>query len=111
MYSVSALLISNLVFATLLAVLAATLTRLWRNPQFAHALWLLVLVKLVTPPLILLPLPEHALVLSRTKVTDKGIVHLIKLKQLQHVSLQSTKVTDSGVKRLRAALPACKVGR
>ncbi|MCH7726270.1 MAG: M56 family metallopeptidase [Planctomycetes bacterium] len=60
MNSIHSLLISNVVLAALLAVLAIVLTRVWRNPQFAHALWLLVLVKLVTPPLIHVPMPEFA---------------------------------------------------
>ena len=58
MNSIYALLVSNVVLATLLAVLAFVLTKLWRNPQFAHALWLLLLVKLVTPPLIHTPMPQ-----------------------------------------------------
>ena len=55
MHSIYALLVSNVVFAALLAVLAIVLTKVWRNPQIAHSLWLLVLVKLVTPPLIYVP--------------------------------------------------------
>ena len=58
MNSIYALLLSNFVLAALLAVLAVVLTKVWRNPQFAHALWLLVLVKLVTPPLIYVPMPH-----------------------------------------------------
>ncbi len=38
---------SNVVFAGCLAVCVLALTRLWRNPHLAHALWLLVLFKLV----------------------------------------------------------------
>ena len=49
---------SNVVLAGVLALLAAGVTRLWRNPFLAHALWLLVLIKLVTPPLIELRAPE-----------------------------------------------------
>ena len=44
--------VSNIVLAGLLAVLAFVVSRLWRNPQVAHALWLLVLIKLVTPPIV-----------------------------------------------------------
>jgi beta-lactamase regulating signal transducer with metallopeptidase domain len=46
----------NAVMATLLALLAAVLTYLWRRPAFAHGLWLLVLLKLLTPPLVPLPI-------------------------------------------------------
>ena len=40
----------------ILAVTALALTRFWRSPHLAHALWLLVLIKLVTPPMVPLPL-------------------------------------------------------
>src|SRR5262249_31705060 len=43
--------VSNAVAATVLALLAAIVGRVVRRPALTHALWLLVLVKLVTPPL------------------------------------------------------------
>ena len=50
--------LSNAVSATLLALLVACLGRvLARRPAVLHCLWLLVLVKLVTPPLYELPVP------------------------------------------------------
>jgi bla regulator protein blaR1 len=49
--------LSNAVIATLLAVLALIVTRLWRGPALSHALWLLVLVKLITPPLVHISIP------------------------------------------------------
>lgn len=42
----------NIVAAFMLALLVGGLTRLVRNPPLAHLLWLLVLVKLVSPPLV-----------------------------------------------------------
>jgi beta-lactamase regulating signal transducer with metallopeptidase domain len=42
----------NAAVATVLAIVAGTVTRFCRRPAVAHALWLLVLVKLVTPPLV-----------------------------------------------------------
>jgi bla regulator protein BlaR1 len=47
----------NAAMATVLAVLAAGLCRIWRRPAFAHAVWLIVLLKLLTPPLVPVPLP------------------------------------------------------
>jgi beta-lactamase regulating signal transducer with metallopeptidase domain len=47
--------VSNTVFAGCLAVFAVAVTKAWRSPHLAHALWLLVLVKLVTPPIIHVP--------------------------------------------------------
>lgn len=43
--------LSNTILAGVLAVVAVVASRFAKRPQFAHMLWLLVLVKLVTPPL------------------------------------------------------------
>ncbi len=40
----------NTVAALLLAVVVYGVTRVWRNPPVVHVLWLLVLIKLVVPP-------------------------------------------------------------
>jgi bla regulator protein blaR1 len=48
--------LTNAVLATVLAVAAAGAGKLFRRPALAHALWLLVLVKLVTPPLVIVPI-------------------------------------------------------
>ncbi len=48
---------SNAVTASLLAVFAAIITRFCRRPAVRHALWLLVLIKLLTPPLLPLSVP------------------------------------------------------
>jgi beta-lactamase regulating signal transducer with metallopeptidase domain len=49
--------LANALVAAFLAVAVAGITRLWRRPAVAHALWLLVLLKLVTPPFVVVPLP------------------------------------------------------
>src|SRR6266481_9610721 len=55
--------LSNAVMASLLALLAAAVTYFVRRPALAHGLWLLVLLKLLTPPIIPLqvswPAPEN----------------------------------------------------
>ena len=40
----------NTVVAVVFALFVSGLTRIWRNPPVAHVLWLLVLLKLVAPP-------------------------------------------------------------
>lgn len=52
--------LTNAAAATVLALLAAVVARVSRRPALAHAFWLLVLLKLVTPPLchVRLALPE-----------------------------------------------------
>ena len=47
--------------------------------------------------------------LQGTKVTDAGLVHLKGLSNLRQLYLWDTKVTDEGVKKLREALPKCKI--
>jgi beta-lactamase regulating signal transducer with metallopeptidase domain len=42
--------------AIALAVLAVVVGSLWRHPPLTHCLWVLVLLKLLTPPLFLVPL-------------------------------------------------------
>lgn len=42
----------NTVTAVVLAVLVYIVTHVWRSPPVAHLLWLLVLLKLVTPPIV-----------------------------------------------------------
>jgi beta-lactamase regulating signal transducer with metallopeptidase domain len=42
----------NTLGASILAIGVYTATRMWRNPSVAHVLWLLVLAKLVAPPLV-----------------------------------------------------------
>jgi beta-lactamase regulating signal transducer with metallopeptidase domain len=52
--------LSNAVVAGVLALVAAGLAALFRRPALTHRLWLLVLLKLVTPPLIPVHLPRPA---------------------------------------------------
>jgi beta-lactamase regulating signal transducer with metallopeptidase domain len=50
--------LSNALVAVLLALVAAAASRFIRRPALTHCLWLLVLIKLITPPLVYVPLPE-----------------------------------------------------
>lgn len=48
----------NTVVAMVLAALVVGVTHLWRQPPVAHVLWLLVLLKLVAPPILNVGRPE-----------------------------------------------------
>jgi beta-lactamase regulating signal transducer with metallopeptidase domain/tetratricopeptide (TPR) repeat protein len=52
--------LSNALAALVLALAVATAALVLRRPALLHALWLIVLVKLVTPPVVWLPLPWAA---------------------------------------------------
>lgn len=47
--------LTNAALAALLAAVAVAATRAWRNPYFGRIAWLAVLLKLVAPPLLLIP--------------------------------------------------------
>lgn len=47
---------TNALLATVLAALAAVIARRWTSPALAHFLWLLVLARLLAPPLIGVPI-------------------------------------------------------
>ena len=52
--------LSNAVAAAILAILAAIATRIWKNPHFANAVWLLVMLRFIAPPIwtMSIPVPE-----------------------------------------------------
>lgn len=56
MNAVAELMLQNTVVAALFALLVAVGSRLWRHPAVSHFLWLLVLVKLLSPPLVAIPI-------------------------------------------------------
>lgn len=49
--------LNNALVATVLAVVVFSISRFVRYPALCHAFWVLVLVKLVTPPIVSVPLP------------------------------------------------------
>lgn len=53
--------VQNTLVALVFALFVYGLARVWRNPPFAHALWLLVLLKLVAPPLMRVDWPARRL--------------------------------------------------
>src|SRR6476659_7411327 len=55
MNSLLALGLTNALAATVLAIVVWCVTRVWRQPPLVAFLWTLVLVKLITPPLIVIP--------------------------------------------------------
>ena len=48
--------LSNALVAGLMAVVVFGISRIFRRPALIHSLWLLVLIKLVTPPIVPVPI-------------------------------------------------------
>ncbi len=56
MFALLEIALSNAIVASLLAVFAFAVGRMCRRPALTHSLWLLVLLKLLTPPIIQIPI-------------------------------------------------------
>jgi len=59
MYWLAEMAINNALVATALALVIFLVTRCIRKPVLCHALWVLVLLKLVTPPIVSVPVPDQ----------------------------------------------------
>jgi len=57
-------------------------------------------------------LPDvRGLGLANTRITDRGLMHLKHLSQLEYISLSGTQVTDAGVTDLKLALPLLTIAK
>lgn len=76
---------SNSLVAVVLAVGVALLGRVWKNPVAIHFLWVIVLVKLMTPPVVTLPValspgdapPASSEIKARQVGADASLVDVI----------------------------------
>jgi len=57
MVGLAGAILSNVLVATIVAIVATVVGWRLRHPALAHGLWVLVLVKLITPPIITIPIP------------------------------------------------------
>jgi beta-lactamase regulating signal transducer with metallopeptidase domain len=60
--------LSNAAVSAGLALLAVAMSRVLRRPALAHALWVLVLLKLITPPLHIIPIEWPAMASESTEI-------------------------------------------
>lgn len=77
--------ISNAIVASLLGVIAYVICRNTKSKALAHTVWVLVLVKLVTPPLVDVPMPivpEWA-ANSSSMTTQASIANVVPFAQLE----------------------------
>jgi beta-lactamase regulating signal transducer with metallopeptidase domain/flagellar motility protein MotE (MotC chaperone) len=67
--------LSNAVVATALALVAAFASFMWRRrPALVHGLWLLVLLKLLTPPLAWIPIPASIAATPKTPPPAEEVI-------------------------------------
>src|ERR1700678_2382068 len=71
--------IANAGAAAVLAIGVALITRVWRNPRLAHALWLIVLLRLVAPPLFRIPVSSPDWLAQRTPAIQSQTVNDVEL--------------------------------
>ncbi len=100
MNPMASLLLSNVLFAGALALLALGLTRIWRSPHLAHALALLVLLKLVTPPLVHLPWP-----FQQGQAESNGPVE----EEISPVRIATEEITENESPSLTSSSPSHEV--
>jgi WD40 repeat protein/beta-lactamase regulating signal transducer with metallopeptidase domain len=94
--------VANLLVASVLAVAAVVASRLCRRPALVHCLWLLVLIKLVTPPLVPMPVPlPKSLQLETESPTPVAVAPAGPRVEIRPVSAtrQEPEVTDAGTNK------------
>jgi len=94
----------NAVIASLLAIGAIFATWVWRNPYATRAIWLVVLLRFIVPPMFTIQLPWLA---------DAADQQVDSTKLLSGSRQKSTKLPSpiSGSKDLRSSLVGTKSGR
>eukprot|EP00913_Durusdinium_trenchii_P008989 g8455.t1 len=103
--------LSNAVVASLMAVVVFGISRVCRRPALIHSLWMLVLVKLVTPPILPVPIeisgiePPSIYVSPETPVeTQLAVVEPVGPKRT--IEAESPAVSEEAVARGEAAEPS-----
>ncbi|MDB2525650.1 M48 family metalloprotease [Mariniblastus sp.] len=96
--------LSNLLVALVLAIVALVLQRRYRANALANVVWVMVLLKLLTPPLVSLPLVEvESLVesapstLTRSVVAEEGELTDVVISDAADLNLPSTIPGEQGL--------------
>lgn len=91
--------LSNTLFACGLALLTLVVARLSRNPHLAHTLWLLVLIKLVTPSFVEIPIAGPLAVAQRQLPTGVPAIKthssLVPTSDFTHAHTQRSPTLDT----------------
>lgn len=81
--------VSNVAFATVLAVAAWLVGRFAKRPHLSYLLWLLVLVKLVTPPVVSIPCIEP-IQAAEVALGESGRVLVVDVSTMDNLSVGRT---------------------
>ena len=84
--------LSNAILALLLALIAITVGTKGKRPHIAHMLWVLVFIKLVTPPLVAIPVP--ALAMIGPNASDAVTVDAASADGVENGSAEEALLTD-----------------
>ncbi|MEX2118068.1 MAG: M56 family metallopeptidase [Pirellulales bacterium] len=102
----------NAAVATALALLAAVASLVCRRPPVVYCLWLLVLVKLITPPLVRLPVELTGLVArqpaQRPSTQTAGGRHEVGGEQLRGIAPAAPAAKEVGVANGSASFPVTR---
>ena len=94
-------LLSNALAATVLAVIAAGLSRIGRRPAITHGLWLIVLLKLVTPPLVPIAIPGAPFWPAGSNLAipaaDSAAVSLVPVERLPLLEKENTLLSHTDI--------------
>jgi beta-lactamase regulating signal transducer with metallopeptidase domain len=103
---------SNAVAATFLALIALIVGRTVRRPALTHALWLLVLLKLITPPLRIIefewPLPPEPV--KAASPGPREIVPLLRAERISDIEQCPAPEVESGGDEAMLALDPEPIG-
>jgi beta-lactamase regulating signal transducer with metallopeptidase domain len=95
----------NTVAALLLAVVVYGVTRVWRSPPVVHVLWLLVLVKLVVPPM--MGIEWTRLVPSaRSENVGRAIIRVPERESAEHAVRSTRFASENTPPQAERRLPA-----
>ncbi len=96
--------LSNAFMAAALAMLAALVGLMCRRPALVHALWLLVLLKLVTPPLVSFSVRPEPGPVKTPEADQGGAVAVVETMEMEPVAIEEEEApplpADEGVQRV-----------
>ena len=89
--------LSNACFALALAIVAMVVGARARRPHLAHMLWLLVFIKLVTPPIVTIPVDTFSIQPEAAGTLDSSAHLLPPIADAQSLAAATLSTLRSGI--------------